>query len=374
MKSQYDETKLTKEQKQCLNLVESLGVFELRALARVFGGNSPTTQKRQDHIKIIMDKIIAKEEINSFSHKIGRPYKEIESISGVLDELSHITGVDYTQKSVKQKKITFNQVENEVLSQQLFPIQAKGIVLSNEGNELYFVNQYNNKIILIDKKFASKINKNDFVEGVAVVMNSKNDYLLTEISDVNFSKRKKSASFKEFSFKKKNNPLGQRYRFENTSKFVDNEKEIKTLVDNFKKNGVITIAVVPNIAEEETLSLQLIGFDCLVGFNVSQNAGQIYDAILNTLDFSKKMQKDGKSVALFLQDPVTLANYVDYFQRTGIRCFMGHTESVANIVREISKLIKIDGEKSFTCFSTFDSVDTNDQLFVSIIYKGFKQI
>ena len=146
MESLYDKSKLTKEQKKCLSLVESLGIYELRSLSRIFGGNSPTTQKRNDHIKVVMDKIIAKEEIEPFQRKTGRPYKEIDSIAGVLDELSHITGMDYTQKTFKQKKITFNQIDEEIFSQNLFPIQVKGIVLSNENNDLYLVNQYNNTL------------------------------------------------------------------------------------------------------------------------------------------------------------------------------------------------------------------------------------
>ena len=57
----YSFENLTKEQQSCLSLIESLGIYELRALARVFGDNSPTTLKRDDHIKIVMNKIISKE-------------------------------------------------------------------------------------------------------------------------------------------------------------------------------------------------------------------------------------------------------------------------------------------------------------------------
>ena len=86
MESIYDKNKLTKEQKKCLSLVESLGVYELRALSRIFGGNSPTTQKRNDHIKHIMDKIISKEEIAQMTplQRLG----VVDDIANAVDFLS----------------------------------------------------------------------------------------------------------------------------------------------------------------------------------------------------------------------------------------------------------------------------------------------
>lgn len=373
MKSQYDVSKLTKEQKECLNIVESLGVFELRALARIFGGNSPTTQKRNDHIKVVMDKIIAKEEISPLTHKTGRPYKEIDSISGVLDELSHITGMDYTQKSVKQKKITFNQIELDLYSQNLFPIKAKGVVLSNENEELYFVNQYNSKLVLIDRKFYNKIDKYDFVEGVAVVMNSKHEYLLNEVSSVNFEVPKLVSQ--NFEFKNKTYPLASRYRFEKTTKLIDKQDDIKSLLKNLKEKGIISVAIIPNVAEEDLMSLQLVGFDCLVCFKISETAGNIYDTLSENLNFLKKQLSDGYNIALFIQDPVTISNFVDYYYRNGVKCFMGHTEAVANFSRELNKLIKTHSKSnSLTCFTTHDDSDMLDPLYVSLIYKNYKQI
>lgn len=373
METIYDKNKLTKEEKQCLSLVESLGIYELRALSRIFGGNSPTTQKRNDHIIYIMDKIISKEEIEPFQRKSGRPYKEIETMGSVLDELSHITGMNYTKKTIKQKKITFNQIEEDVFSKNLFPIQAKGIVLSNENGELFFVNQLNNTLVLIDKKFSNLVKEYDFITGTAVVMNSKKEYILTEVKDVNF-KNKNANTVKEFVFNKNTYPLGARYRFENMTKYADNEKTIKSLVSDLNKNGVVTVAIVPNVVEEDKMSLQLLGFDCLVSFDISENAGSIYEAIFSTIEYLKTQKSSNKNICFFIQDPVTLANYVDYYFRNGVKCYMDHTEQVANIVREFSKLAKTENDTTLTIFSTCDAADMLDKLFVSVIYKNYKQI
>jgi len=62
-KPAYEFQNLTKPQKDCLALIESLGIYELRALARIFGDNSPTTLKRDEHIVIVMEKLISGEEL-----------------------------------------------------------------------------------------------------------------------------------------------------------------------------------------------------------------------------------------------------------------------------------------------------------------------
>ena len=100
MSKKNDEFKnLDKRQKDCLALIESLGIYELRALARIFGDNSPTTLKRDDHIKIIMEKIISGEDLRPIPLRQGRPYKELSNIEGILNELSMVAGKDYTMKS-----------------------------------------------------------------------------------------------------------------------------------------------------------------------------------------------------------------------------------------------------------------------------------
>ena len=75
----YDYKNLTKQQQDCLGVIESLGIYELRALARVFGDNSPTTLKRNDHIKIVMDKIISGEDLKPIPLRQGRPYLLVSS-------------------------------------------------------------------------------------------------------------------------------------------------------------------------------------------------------------------------------------------------------------------------------------------------------
>ena len=68
---------LTRAQERSFNLIQSLGIYELRAIARVFGDNSPATSKRDDYIKFIMDKIIkCREWIFNSNHPLDK-FKKI---------------------------------------------------------------------------------------------------------------------------------------------------------------------------------------------------------------------------------------------------------------------------------------------------------
>ena len=364
---------------ECLVLIESLGIYELRALARVFGDNSPTILKRNDLIKIVMDKIISGQEIRPLPLRQGRPHKELNNIDGILEELAKITGVDYTMKSGKtqaKKQITFNQVEEKICSQNLFPIKAKGIILQNDDSSFYFLNQYNNRYVLIKNTLCKNLCEFDFVEGEAIMMNSEKEYILNKISSINhiaekdYSGKAQKLKSNQFEYGAKTHPLGSRYRFENLTKFENNAKEIKNLATSLKKAGVATLAILPNVTDESMMDVQSLGFDNLIAFSMTENADEIYQNIVYAIEYVRRQTKLGGTVAMFVQDPVTLANLVDYCFKNNSKGFMGHTDNVAELVREVSSLIT--GQN--TIFSTSDQVDLFDPLFVSLIYKNYKAI
>ena len=380
----YDYEKLTKEQKECLSLVESLGIYELRALARVFGGNAPTTLKRNDHIHIVMDKIISGEELRPLPLKQGRPYKELSNLNGILQQLSQITGKNYSvtagQNVQTKKNITFRQIEQDVFAQKLFPIKAKGFLLQNNKDEYFFFNQYNGKYVLVDKKVFNKIDQFDFVEGTAVVMNSEKEYYLTELKSINFQSYDKykgkgvSASANSFSFDGSTLPLGKKYKFENVSKLVDEAEKLSTLVKELHKTKVSTLAIVPNVAEDEVMSLQLVGFDNLIYSTVSDTAEDLYQNLAFAIDYVRHQQELGGSVAVFVQDYVTLTNMVDYCFSANAKIFMNHTNNVAELVKELGSIALSKANQTVTFFTTFDNSDLFDPLYVSFVYKNYKSI
>ena len=194
--SSFDTKKLNEAQQRCLDIVESLGIYELRALARVFGDSSPTTIKRADHIKFIMEKITSGEKLRPLPMRQGRPFKELSNIEGILKELSDITGQDYLLKNsiqtkkIETKEIVFHQEEESVLKQKLFAVETSGILVERNENEFYLVDQETNRLVLVKKSIDSRLSEFDFVVGTAVIMNERKDYILDKISYINYQPEK----------------------------------------------------------------------------------------------------------------------------------------------------------------------------------------
>lgn len=378
-KQTYKFENLNDKQKQCLALIESLGIYELRALARIFGDNSPTTLKRNDHIQIIMNKIISGEEIRPLPLRQGRPHKELSNIEGILAELTSITGVEYNVKTTKgpqgKKNITFKQVEEDIFAQNLFPIKAKGILLKNIAGQFYFQNQYNLKYVLMEDDYSVKLKEYDFVEGSAVVMNADREYLLKTLDKINFIDAKAyknktlQSNTSSYLYKNTEYALGGRYRFDGLTHLLDN-KDLPELLQNLHKNNIITMAVVPNVAEEDLMSLQLLNFDCLITSRIVDSSDDVYQNLVDAIEYVGRQKELGGSVAIFLQDPVSLANIVDHCFKNNARGYMNHTDNVAELIRHFSPLIS--GKTMVFC--TSDNADMFDPMFVSLIYKNYKSI
>ncbi len=391
-KPAYEFKNLTKSQQDCLSLIETLGIYELRALARVFGDNSPTTLKRDDHINIVMNKIISGEDLKPIPLRQGRPYKELSNIEGILAELSHITGKDYSLAANQQKNIssvpkfvTFKQVEDEVFQKKLYPIEARGVLYERNEKEFVFLNQDNHKNVLVRKDLDTRLKPYDYVVGTAVIMNEDKEYMLDEIKYINFQPVK---SYKE-TINKYGDPaqpskkikldgkeilLGSRYLIEE-SKFTDNIEKTKKMLKELKAQNIITLGLIPNVMQEDLLTMQQLGFSNLFIMKYDERPFESYEILRVFVEYVNRLQDMGFSLAIFVQDLTTLANAVDFAYKNNVKAFMGHTEIAVESIKQLMLLAKNGGEnKTTTLFTTLDEADMFDQMYVSSVYKVSKKL
>ena len=391
-KPAYEFKNLTKSQQDCLSLIETLGIYELRALARVFGDNSPTTLKRDDHINIVMNKIISGEDLKPIPLRQGRPYKELSNIEGILAELSHITGKDYSLAANQQKNIssvpkfvTFKQVEDEVFQKKLYPIEARGVLYERNEKEFVFLNQDNHKNVLVRKDLDTRLKPYDYVVGTAVIMNEDKEYMLDEIKYINFQPVK---SYKE-TINKYGDPaqpskkikldgkeilLGSRYLIEE-SKFTDNIEKTKKILKELKAQNIITLGLIPNVMQEDLLTMQQLGFSNLFIMKYDERPFESYEILRVFVEYVNRLQDMGFSLAIFVQDLTTLANAVDFAYKNNVKAFMGHTEIAVESIKQLMLLAKNGGEnKTTTLFTTLDEADMFDQMYVSSVYKVSKKL
>ena len=379
---------LDERQKECLALIESLGIYELRALARIFGDNSPTTLKRNDHIKIIMDKIISGEDLRPIPLRQGRPYKELSNIEGILSELSTISGKDYSTKGQPTnpgfpKVVSFHQANAEVLQQRLLPVDARGVLKERNADEFYFQNLENGTLVLVKKEMDNRLQANDYVTGSAILMNDEGEYALDVLKTINLQSNKlyvdtyapyeQTTPTKKFNFGGKEILLGGRYVLK--SKLLDDKNTLQKALQKFQQEGVVTLALIPNVMKEDESALMELGFVAPFFLRYEENLKNSYETILAFLDTIQRLQEQGLSVAIFVEDIPTIANILDYAFKNAPKSLMGHAESTVETIKRLMLLPKADKNGAHTTlFTTQDEADLFDQMFVSFVYKVSKKI
>lgn len=385
----YDYKNLTKPQQDCLGVIESLGIYELRALARVFGDNSPTTLKRNDHIKIVMDKIISGEDLKPIPLRQGRPYKELSNIEGILAELSQITGKDYALKQNQarsvgfaQKPVSFKQVEDDILKQKLCPIDVHGILRTKNDKEFFLLDEDTNKYVLVKKTFDVKLQAFDYVVGTAIVMNGENEYIMDSIKSINFQKYSNyvedtdeyqvTAAYKTIQVGEKSLLLGSRYIFK--GKLLDNAENIKKLNASFRENNIVPLAIVSNVMAEDVASYQNLGFANILTIKYDEKPIDIFESFTTFVEHIARLQQQGLSLAIFVEDLATLSNSVDFALKNN-KAFATHCENAVELVKKLMLCARAgQNDKSTTIFVSYDDVDLIDPLFVSSVYKVSKKL
>lgn len=385
----YDYKNLTKQQQDCLGVIESLGIYELRALARVFGDNSPTTLKRNDHIKIVMDKIISGEDLKPIPLRQGRPYKELSNIEGILAELSQITGKDYALKQNQarsvgfaQKPVSFKQVEDDILKQKLCPIDVHGILRTKNDKEFFLLDEDTNKYVLVKKTFDIKLQAFDYVVGTAIVMNGENEYIMDSIKSINFQKYSNyvedadeyqvTAAYKTIQVGEMSLLLGSRYIFK--GKLLDNAENIKKLNASFRENNIVPLAIASNVMAEDVASYQNLGFANILTIKYDEKPIDIFENFTTFVEHIARLQQQGLSLAIFVEDLATLSNSVDFALKNN-KAFATHCENAVELVKKLMLCARAgQNDKSTTIFVSYDDVDLIDPLFVSSVYKVSKKL
>lgn len=386
----YQFDNLTKAQQDCLSLIESLGIYELRALARVFGDNSPTTLKRNDHISIIMNKIISGDDLKPIPLRQGRPYKELSNIEGILADLSQITGKEYSlnatnaRSATSPKSVTFRQMEENIIRQKLNPVEIKGVLWERNDKEFY-IHTPDDKLVLVRKDVDSRLKVYDYVVGTAIMMNDNNEYILDSITTINYQNADTYADYLEpyanevaptekIDFDSNQLILGSRYIVK-TSNFIENLDKTQNLVNTLKNKGIVTVGIIPNVMPEQSLTIEEIGFDKVFAIPYSRKAATINEIFTLFMHHIARLQQLGKNIAIFVEDIVTLSNAIDYTFKNNPKSLMGHTEIAVETIKKMVMLAKATSNgKNTTLFMTFDQPDLFDQMYVSTIYKVAKKI
>lgn len=90
-------------------VIRSLGVFELRALAREVGVSSPTTKKREELIDLILENMNKTEVSDPTNKRKGRPFKKLASLEDIVSTMTIDDDKSLVFKEENESILTFAQ-------------------------------------------------------------------------------------------------------------------------------------------------------------------------------------------------------------------------------------------------------------------------
>ena len=164
-------------------LVQNLGVFELRGLAREMGIPSPTTKKRDELVSLILEGFRAGGVAETKVQKRGRPYKKLTSLEEIVNSViipqpNGDISYDHIVSFAQEETLNLTVLGDDVIA-------FDGIV--RKTNKMTAINVINSSAVILveDISFAEKLENGDFVTVAAQKTAKENCYKAVEIETIN---------------------------------------------------------------------------------------------------------------------------------------------------------------------------------------------
>jgi len=368
------------EEKHREEVVRSLGVFELRGLAREMGITSPTTKKREELISLIFDKIKEGNTPEIKSNRRGRPHKQLSAINDIVNTI--------TSKSVEldfEKVVSFMQENKPILntlSSDSFILE--GIVRGNE-DDFNFIDKSLNQRVYLDLRLegynllqvgclvkvkAKQVNNGDMfsadeileINGVSV-----KDYTISD-----FDKGQDIISDQSIPFASAFAKEGRRNVYCYSEDLYEN-KNFEQL-NEFCKGKFKLIVLSINTSFENQIIFRSLGlennFSTEYGTSNEINANKVIDVI----NYTNYLINRGEKVVVFIPDILEVLRKVD-------ACFAEEKEESGYGQRAmliIQKLLSMgrayENGSSSTLIMGYNEIDKDEKFLNNDILKISKRL
>ncbi len=345
--------KISKISKETLS---NLGIYELRELARQVGVKSPTTKLRSELCDTILKIKSGEIQPNVANLRKGRPPKSLGKSLTVQNENDA-----YNISAFKVNKL-------DTLNQTILPnffsnqVSVEGCLIEI-NNKLYFYNNHlsldNLTLIEMPPEYVAIYELRQGDKIVAICDNSNVDnYVVKKVLTINNIKienlpeeRKKLDIDKAILTDKKINIFGRDVIIGSVNKF--NFKTESEFVDNIvnASSEYLNIIVGGELMPKDLFIIQgSTNLNCFVA-RYGEDLRLIYNNVVNTLNFSESMLKDGKKVVIYILNPLSLVKNLDmYF------CFKEKT-SISRSPNSIQLLKRILGSARAISDETYLNVE-----------------
>lgn len=381
-------------------ILNTLGIYELRELARSIGVSSPTTKKREQLCTEILDISSGAVKVEAKQNKKGRPPKTITKITTmakdyippeILKLQKPIERESYSNiLMLAQNPSIYGQINSNV-NKQIF-----GYLDSINGH-FYLNNLKNNELFkfitfYVPDEIISKYNlrEGDKVLAYGKISDNYDCGILEEvlkINDVdvsNWNSKRKVYDISAFDIPSvdtvvfgKNIKKGER----TISYFQNDEDAILAIVkeiENLSRNNnldeklvFVGIELAPEVIYYGRLNKNLEMFATTYYNNLDES----YNAIINAINFCNSTLKDGKSVRMFIFDIMGLVTRLDQYFASQMASYMGHNISGVQLVKKLVGMGKaISKDLTITTHSVAFESQRNDEFIVNEINKIAKTI
>ncbi len=356
-------------------IVLSLGVYELRGLARVLGVKSPTTKKREDLISQILSILESNQEISLGEiGKRGRPFKSLSSVKNILDIIS--SAKEEEEKSIRFS--TFEEITEFNQEMPSFTLQSSDIFPSSgvlrKGKTFgYFVDSSCQRMVFVAPDQIQKYNLDtgDFLDCAVFEINNGDKCFVKKINRIN------GVNIDEYKAE----------IFSDYTQTLPNPKEIEgKIVSHGGRNVLLTDAplylnskIKPILASFEGAKRVFLGVNLCFedkSFVANENnifaftsnySGKIadgYDRIVDAINFVERMNELNEEVFMLIGDFANVVNCLDaYFEDDASPMVLGHKDKTVVIVKKLVSLAMAkNNNKNITNLIVCNNIDIEDQL------------
>lgn len=355
-------------------LVRSLGIFELRGLARELGVKSPTTKKREELVDLILDIVSSGEEPSALGKRKGRPFKKLSSIDQIATTVTS-SWVDDKVKPTFEGVMCFAQTLPNFDKIMEGSKKLSGYAREIDGMVSFFDYANQSRIFIRnDIQFSSKITNGDFIEVEASPLREKGQYVADKILTINdidaesyepcavnngeviIGKEKMPFGGHEVTLGRRNAISLKEDLFE--TDFLDD------LSGACKQRDVKLIVLALNTSYENMIMFKNAGgykrFVSVSGSDARYNL----DLVIDTINYAYNCIERGENVLVYANDIMhNLKSVEDCFERD-VR------ENVDIILQKLLGIAKaFENGNASTCLFGYSELDTRNEYFIDKVLK-----
>lgn len=300
-----------------IEIVKSLGIYELRGLARVLGIKSPTTKVRETLIESILVTLVNGKPSEPQMSRKGRPYKKLAHLDNIVSMIANQPVVEVNYETVSE----FNQ-ELPIFSYKGEELLKVSGVLRHGKVSSYFVDLKKGYHVFVSQDLMNlkKLTTGDFIEGVAFKINDNQQYYIKELTKAN------GTLFKDYSLmENQDNDQVLPSEFLHWEKFkilkggrnifvsddplyIDNS--LKTILSCMENEDSVNIFLGLNLCFEDEM---FISSKNIITFSSQylSSAEDGFNRVLDVINMISRLASQGKNIILFVYDITLILSVID---------------------------------------------------------------